>query len=101
LFEMVVTADLSHQLQERSGFDEDRKAIADDREWRGNAKPREKQHRHSHRDPGDESCEYAGGERFRFAHWLSILLGLRRYAQECGDDSRASDERAPECARNF
>src|SRR5207302_10752780 len=57
LFEMIVTADASHDRKERTRLDENRKAIADDREWRRDAEQRENQHHDGHCDSSDKSGE--------------------------------------------
>ena len=68
---MIVTADAAHQCQKRSGLYKDGKAITDNRERRGDAERREKQHRNRHRDTGEKSGEQASKQCFRSAHQLT------------------------------
>ncbi len=59
LFEMIVSADAAHQPEEWSRFNENRKAIANDRERRRHAEPCEQQHHDRHRDSSDKSSQQA------------------------------------------
>ena len=89
---MIVTADAAHDGKERTRLDEDGKPVTNDCERRGDAEHRKNQHHDGHRDSGNQTGKQSGRESFGLAHRLSILLRLKRNAQERLDNSRARHE---------
>src|SRR2546423_215770 len=68
LFEMIVAADAAHEREERSGFNEDRKTVANDHERRSNSKPGQRQHEHGDGQSGEQARQQAGRKRLESAH---------------------------------